>query len=213
MSVDGTKQQAGGDTIKRHRILIVEQDEQLATDIAATLEQTGCEVTKVADVVAGLKTLYEAPPHLIIMARELPMVNGEDPVLLIRQASLLPIIVLGSQQETVEMLEIGADAYMTKPPSLVELVARVRSLLRRPTCNPLVDDSKLDTENEPRTRGLELSNPMATEYRLASCLVLNKGRLLEYFRHTSQESRGKGVKIERLHYYVLQLCKKFTNRW
>ena len=141
------------------------------------------------------------------------MVNGEDPVLLIRQASLLPIIVLGSRQETVETLESGADAYMTKPPSLVELVARVRALLRRPTCNLLVDDSESDTENVPQTRGLGLSNPMSTEYRLASCLVLNKGRLLDYFRHTSKASGGKSVKLGRLYFYVLKIRQKLTNQW
>ncbi len=61
----------------------------------------------------------------------------------IRQASYLPIIVLGSQEKAAETLELGADAYMTKPPSPSELVARVRSLLRRkPRYDPPGDNSE-----------------------------------------------------------------------
>ena len=76
------------------------------------------------------------------------MVNGEEALLRIRQASYLPIIVLGSEEESVETLELGVDAYMTKPPSLSELVARVRALLRRKLRSNLsAGDPKLGIEN------------------------------------------------------------------
>jgi len=103
----------------------------LAAKATAALEEAGYRADRAVDAQEGLRKLYEVYPDLIIAASELPMVNGEEALLRIRQASYLPIIVLGSEEEAVETLELGVDAYMTKPPSLGELVARVRALLRR----------------------------------------------------------------------------------
>lgn len=127
--------------IKAGRILVIEKDEALAVKVATALEEAGYTVVRTSDARDGLKKLYEGCPDLVIVARELPMLDGEDPCLRIRQTSYLPILVLGNNEETTEVLELGADAYMTKPPSLTELVARVRSLLRRkPRHNPRSDN-------------------------------------------------------------------------
>ena len=109
------------------------------------LEEAGYNVVRVADALEGLKKVYEARPDLIIAGRELPMVNGEDACLRIRQASYLPILVLGNEDEAVETLELGIDAYLIKPLSLNELVARVHALLRRKIAFPPLEDS---TSNE-----------------------------------------------------------------
>lgn len=84
------------------------------------------------------------------MARELPMLGREDPCLRIRQASYLPIIVLGSEEYEAETLEIVADVYMAKPPSLIELVARVKALLRR------IQKDKLQGDNHKPDNGNHL---------------------------------------------------------
>ena len=99
--------------------------------MAAALEGVGHTVVRAVDGIEGLKRLYEGYPDLIIVARELHMVNGEDVYLCLRQASYLPIIVVGEEEGAVEPLERGADAYMTRPPCLGELLARVQTLLRR----------------------------------------------------------------------------------
>jgi len=140
------------------------------------------------------------------------MVNGEDPCLRIRQASYLPIIVLGSDEQAAEMLELGADAYMTKPPSLSELVARVRALLRRkPRNDPPRDNLKLEIENT-LTKGGNGSNGLTpTEFRLASCLILNKDRLLGYPRLISEVWGGKEVSLDTLHFYMRRLRQKLGN--
>lgn len=121
----------GGDTIRAACVLVIEKDEALAEKTAVILEEAGYNVVKATDAIDGLRMVYEARPDLIIAARELPMVNGEDACLRIRQASYLPILVLGSEEEAVETLELGIDAFLTKPLSTNELVARVHALLRR----------------------------------------------------------------------------------
>ena len=122
---------SGGDTIRPACVLVIEKDEALAEKEAVALEEAGYNVVRVADAIDGLRKVYEVRPDLIVAARELPMVNGEDACLRIRQACYLPILVLGNEEEAVETLELGVDAYLTTPLSLSELVARVHALLRR----------------------------------------------------------------------------------
>jgi len=139
------------------------------------------------------------------------MVDGEDACLRIRQASYLPLIVLGTKEEAAEVLELGADAYMTKPPSLRELVARVRTLLRRkPRYVPPVDSPRLEIEKHLPNGG-DGNGLTPTEFRLASCLLLNRGRLVEYPRLISEVWGGKTVSVDNLHFYVRRLRSKLVN--
>ena len=202
----------GGNIIKPPCILVIEKDEALAVKAIAALEEAGYKVVRVTDTLDGLKQLYEAYPDLIIVAADMPMVNGEDACLQIRQACYLPIIVLGSQEEAVEMLELGADAYMTKPPSLTELVARVHVLLRRkPRYDRLRHNPKLEIENRLPKGGKGLNGLTPTEFRLASCLILNEGRLLDYPWLISGVWGGKKVSLDTLHFYMRRLRSKLAN--
>ena len=172
------------------------------------LEEVGYSVIRGTDALDGLKKLYEAHPDLIIMARELPMVDGEDPCLRVRQASYIPIIVIGSKEDAAETLETGADAYILKPPSPVELVARVRALLRRTQRpDPPGDKPWLDLETGLPEEGNGSEGLTRTDFRLASCLILNKGRLLEYPRLINEVWGGKKVGRANLHFYIRRLRK------
>ena len=175
------------------------------------MEEAGYKVAWAADALSGLKKLYEAHPDLIILARELPAVNGEDIYLRIRQASYLPIIVLGSQAEAAETLEYGADAYMTKPTNHFELIPRVRGLLRRkPRYDPL-DNAGLETKDGLMEKEGNTSGPNGltlTEFRLACCLVISRGKLLDYQQLTNDVWGGKGVTLDTLHFYMRQLRHK-----
>jgi len=112
----------------------------------------------------------------------------------------------------VEILELGADAYMTKPPSLSELVARVHALLRRkPRCHPPGDNPGPDIENHLSDGGNDSDGLTPTEYRLASCLILNKGRLLGYSQLISEVWGGKEVSLNTLHFYMRRLRRKLGN--
>jgi two-component system response regulator ArlR len=153
--------------------------------------------------------LYQEYPDLVIVARELPMVNGEEPCLRVRQACYLPIIVLGNGGDISEMLELGADAYMMKPPGTYELVARVHSLLRRKTRYYSGNGNhELETGNNGANGGNGKDMMTSTELRLASCLILNRGKVLEYPRIIDEVWGGKKVSLDTLHYHMRRLRRK-----
>jgi DNA-binding response OmpR family regulator len=122
----------------KHRILVVEDERDIAGLIKHTLERN---VDGTADVVAtgdaALKAMTDHPPNLVILDLNLPVLNGIEVCRIAKSRSDLrhiPIIMLTartSEDDRVSGLELGADDYMTKPFSLRELVARVRAVLRR----------------------------------------------------------------------------------
>ncbi|HEY3044685.1 MAG TPA: response regulator transcription factor [Vicinamibacterales bacterium] len=122
----------------KHRILIVEDERDIAGLIKHTLERNA---DTEADVVwsgdAALKAMTERPPDLLILDLNLPVVNGVEICRIVKSRSDLkhvPVIMLTartSEDDRVSGLELGADDYITKPFSLRELTARVRAVLRR----------------------------------------------------------------------------------
>ena len=112
-------------------ILVIENDEMIGVKVSAALEGAGYRVIRAEGALEGLDKLYQIYPDLIILDSDLGMVDGEDTYARIQQTTHLPLIVIGVQEEAVEVLELGADAFMVKPPSLTELVARVRRLLQQ----------------------------------------------------------------------------------
>ena len=169
-------------------------------------------VVRAVDALDGIKRLYEAYPDVVIAGSELMMTNGEEAYLRIRQVSYLPIIVIGSKEEAAEVLELGADAFVTRPPSLSELVARVNRLLQRKLgFGPFGGNTGPNLENDALDNGNGLSRLSATEFRLASCLVLNKGTLLAYPQLIGEVWGGKMVEVDTLHYYMRRLRQKLQH--
>jgi DNA-binding response OmpR family regulator len=122
----------------RSRILVVEDEVDIAQLIKHTLERSGdAAVDVVTTGDAALKAVTEAQPDLVILDLNLPVVDGVEVCRLIRArpaTSTLPVIMLTArtaEADRVSGLDLGADDYVTKPFSLRELAARVRAVLRR----------------------------------------------------------------------------------
>jgi DNA-binding response OmpR family regulator len=116
------------------RILIVEDDARIADVIARNLNAAGYECHVARDGAQALADYAQLKPALIVLDIGLPGLDGLEVTRRIRRESAVPILVVtarSAESDKVLGLEIGADDYVTKPFSTAELVARVRTLLRR----------------------------------------------------------------------------------
>ena len=115
-------------------ILLVEDEEDIASLVRAYLENDGFRVIWAARGADGVLALEQNEIRLAILDLQLPDADGLDLCRMIRQTSRLPIVIVTARDEEVDRitgLELGADDYVTKPFSPRELVARVRAVLRR----------------------------------------------------------------------------------
>ena len=117
------------------RILIVEDNAELAFGLRNNLEIEGYAIDVATDGQAGLDAALQSPPDLMILDLMLPKLDGFRVLRSIRDAGLtLPILILtakGDESDKVRGLKMGADDYVTKPFALLELLARVEAVLRR----------------------------------------------------------------------------------
>ncbi len=117
-------------------ILIVEDESSIASFVALYLKNAGYSVRTVAKGADALDQVSSDPPSLTILDLMLPDIDGIEVCRRIRKTSDVPILMLTARDEDVDKiigLEVGADDYMTKPFNPRELVARVKSILRRST--------------------------------------------------------------------------------
>ena len=172
------------------RILLIEDDPAVATSLRVGLEQEGYAVTWRNSGRGGIAFAEQAQPDLIILDVRLPDGSGFDVCrdLRVRQIRqpILMLTVRSDELDKVLGLEMGADAYMTKPFSLRELQATVRALLRRAygnlssaETNTLhIHDLNINLDSNAVTRGKQLLNLTPTEYRLLVYLTRHKGQAL-----------------------------------
>lgn len=133
------------------RIALVDDDRNILTSVAMTLETEGFDVETYTDGQSALDAFARSMPDLAILDIKMPRMDGMDLLQRLRQKSLLPVIFLTSKDDEIDEilgLRMGADDYVTKPFSQRLLLERIRSLLRRKDANEgkLVGDEGEDTK-------------------------------------------------------------------
>jgi two-component system alkaline phosphatase synthesis response regulator PhoP len=172
------------------RVLIVEDDPDIAKLIVNYLAREGFAVATAPHGASGLKQARENPPDLLVLDLMLPEIDGLEVCKALRGSpgtSALPILMLtakGEESDRIVGLELGADDYVTKPFSPKELVARVKALLRRSgrpekapaayNYGPIVLD---ETRHDVKLNGKEV-RLTAKEFGLLAQLLKSKGRVL-----------------------------------
>jgi DNA-binding response OmpR family regulator len=171
------------------RILIVEDEQRIASFIAKGLKAEGHATTEVADGQTGLDQALSGEFDLMVLDIGLPRLSGFDVLDQLRaQGSRMPVIVLTARDsvtDTVSALDSGADDYMSKPFRFAELLARVRARLRQPVegAGPDGDvlgvgDVRLDVRTRTVTQAGREVDLSAREFRLAEIFFRNPGQVL-----------------------------------
>jgi two-component system, OmpR family, response regulator len=176
------------DSADGSRVLVVDDEPNLAEVVTMALRFQGFTVETAASGREALAAVAAFKPHLLVLDVMLPDMEGfEVAKRLGAQRAGVPIIFLTARDATedkIRGLSGGGDDYMTKPFSLEELVARIRTILRRtgqaaPESGRLVfEDLELDEDSREVTRAGEPIELTATEYRLLRYLMLNPRRVM-----------------------------------
>ncbi len=167
-------------------LLLIEDDEQLAAEIAAPLSAQGFEVTRVTDGEAGLEAATTRSFDLVITDRMLPSLEGLEIVRALRargdQVPILVLSALDTVDDRVLGLRAGSDDYLGKPFALEELLARVESLLRRRQSAAetvlRVDDLEMDLIAHRVTRAGREVSLTGREFRLLEFLMRHAGQVV-----------------------------------
>ena len=191
-------------------ILIVEDEEHIATSLAGVLSDEGYNVFTAGTLKEGLVEAATRSPDLVVLDLALP--DGDGLVILkeIRAYSMLPVIVLSArinEEQKVQALDMGADDYLTKPFGISELLVRVRVQLRRKqdaadreneSIMKLGKDVEVDTERKVVTKGGELVHLTKLELRLLLVMLSEPEKVLTQ-RYIVQKVWGSEY-IEHPHY-------------
>ena len=132
-------------------ILVVEDESSIASFVALYLKNAGYAVQTVANGTDALGAVATSTPSLIVLDLMLPDIDGIEVCRRVRVTSDVPILMLTARDEDVDKiigLEVGADDYMTKPFNPRELVARVKSILRRTTSERRLPESAVITHGD-----------------------------------------------------------------
>lgn len=177
----------------RHEILLIEDEKNICNFIATTLRTQDYKVNFAGNAANGLAMAASGCPDLILLDLGLPDMDGIDVIHSIRQWSNIPIIVISArtqEKEKVDALDSGADDYITKPFGTSELMARIRTALRRSSIN---GSTSVSARNRYAAKGLvidydkhiitvegEIVHFTQIEYKILTFLARNAGKVITY---------------------------------
>lgn len=175
-------------------VLVVDDDKEIVGAIAALLEREGYNIYRAYDGLMALDAVMSNDIHLMLIDVMMPNMDGLSAIMRIRETKNIPIIVLSAKSEDTDKvvgLTVGADDYITKPYNPMELVARVKSGLRRYMhFGTFGNENSKKSDNVLTVGGLELHlddkrllvdgehmKLTATEFKILELLMRNPGRI------------------------------------
>ena len=166
------------------RVAVIDDERHIRTLLEIGLSEEGFEVRSAADGAQGLTLVRDWKPDVIVLDVMMPKIDGIALLPMVRRLTESPVVMLSAKNEVpdkVEGLTAGADDYLSKPFELSELVARLKTALRRPrlakTAVLNCADLTIDTEARLVTRGGKQIELSQREYDLLTALVRNSGRV------------------------------------
>ncbi len=168
------------------RVLVVDDDPALLRALAINLRARHFDVETAVDGAGALRHAASQPPDLVVLDLGLPDMDGVEVVAGLRGWTSVPIVVLSardSQWTKVDVLDAGADDYVTKPFGMDELLARIRAALRRATPSPVAPVVStaaftVDLAAHRVTRKGSVVRLTPTEWHVLEVLVRNPGKLV-----------------------------------
>ncbi len=176
-------------TLKDINILVVEDDQEISGLIKKHLENDGYHVLQAYDGLAALNQASEQEVQLILLDIMLPKIDGLEVCRQIRLTQNVPIIIVSAKSQDIDKvigLSTGADDYLCKPFSMIELCARVRSQLRRylymsQNCSQnntiMINDLVIDLDSHDVCIGENVITLTPTEFDILLLLAKNKGHI------------------------------------
>ena len=176
----------------KYKILVVEDDQNIAGMIQTLLETNGYQVLQAQRCRQGILMLSSHVPDLVVLDLGLPDLDGEEFIRIVRGSSMVPIIVLSARSEEkdkVYALDLGANDYITKPFGTAELLARVRASLRINRMNLqaaipesifTLEDMIIDYDRRQVTVDGKSIHLTQTEFNILSFLSQNCGKVMTY---------------------------------
>ena len=166
---------------EKQRILVVDDDENIAELIGLYLNKECFETKLVYDGEQALKAVKDFAPNLVLLDIMLPGIDGYEVLREIRRGGSLPVIMLSAKGETFDRvlgLELGADDYIMKPFDSKEMVARVKAVLRRSTKATVSESTPTPTPQVPQQE-LEIVTFPDLQINLSDYSVHYKDQMIE----------------------------------
>ncbi|MDI7775778.1 response regulator transcription factor [Asticcacaulis sp. EMRT-3] len=167
------------------RVLLVEDDELLGRALKTGLEQADYNPEWVTDGETALEALRTSPFAVMALDLNLPGMSGIDVLKKVRQTSAMPIVIMTARdalEQRIEGLDLGADDYLVKPFKLIELLARIRAVVRRAqglAQSVIVHrDIELDMTAHTVRRAGKWVKLTAREYKILALLMTRIGRIM-----------------------------------